>query len=94
MTGYSCPSCGTTRAILLFFKGEIMESIYSNPFGIILISIMTVSPLWIIYDLLTNRETFYVVYHKIEQRFRQKRVAIILVVIVLLNWIFNLIKEA
>lgn len=36
-----CPGCGLGRSISLFFHGHMMESIYTHPFGIIAVIILT-----------------------------------------------------
>ena len=92
LIGYPCPSCGTTRAIHLLFKGNIQASLLMNPFGIIVASIMTIIPLWILYDLVTKKETFFINYNHIEQIIRTRWIAFLLIVLVILNWIWNIKK--
>ena len=58
-THIPCPSCGTTRAVIEISKGDILASIFINPFGIIVALIMLVCPFWIGYDFLTKKDTFY-----------------------------------
>ena len=93
VTGYPCPSCGTTRAVQLFLQGDFVASLQMNPFGIIVALIMVVAPVWILFDVITNRETFYFWYKKIEEIMRTKWIAIPLLILVLLNWIWNIYKE-
>ena len=59
VTGYACPSCGTTRAVQLFLQGEIAASVLMNPFGILVAILMIISPIWILFDVITKKETFY-----------------------------------
>jgi hypothetical protein len=92
VTGYACPSCGTTRAISAFIKGNFTESVMLNPFGIIVALLMVVVPLWIIKDLITKKNTFYQFYKKAEHIIQKKWIAIPLIILVVLNWIWNLNK--
>ena len=93
VTSLPCPSCGTTRAVSHLFNGEIMKSLYLNPFGIIVGVIMTVFPCWIIWDFIAKKQTFYNFYIKIENIIKKKKIAIPLIVLVILNWIWNIHKQ-
>lgn len=92
ITGYPCPSCGTTRAIQLLLKNNWMASLQMNPFGIIVALIMVVVPFWIVFDLITKKETFFNAYKKAEAIIRTKKLAIFLIILVVLNWIWNIKK--
>jgi hypothetical protein len=91
-TGYPCPSCGTTRAVQLFLQGNFGASLQMNPFGIIVAILMVISPIWILFDVITKKETFYFWYKKTEEIIRTKWIAITLIFLVLLNWIWNIYK--
>jgi len=93
VTGYPCPSCGTTRAVLLLSQGKIIESLLLNPFGILVAVIMIVCPIWILTDLILKKETFYIGYKKTEATIRKPWLAIVLILLVLLNWIWNIYKN-
>lgn len=93
MTGFPCPSCGTTRAVTLFLQGKIIESIALNPFGIVVALLMTVVPFWILIDVIFKKECFYFWYKKTEETIRKPWLAIILILLVLLNWIWNIYKH-
>lgn len=92
ITNIPCPSCGSTRAIISLLKGDFYTSVYLNPFGLIIALVMTTVPLWIIYDVVTSKNSFLVFYRKIENLVRQKYMAIFLIVMVLLNWYWNIKK--
>lgn len=92
VTGIPCPSCGSTRSVLSLLDGRVLESIMINPVGIILIVIMVLSPLWIFLDLLTKSESFFVFYKRTEVFFRQWKIAIPAILLVLSNWIWNIYK--
>lgn len=92
VTGFPCPSCGTTRAVELLLQGKIAESLSMNPFGILVPLIMTIVPFWIVFDLVFKKETFYITYKKTEETIRIQWLAAILILLVLLNWIWNIYK--
>lgn len=93
VTDYPCPSCGTTRAVTLLLKGKFIESLVLNPIGIVVTIIMIIFPIWILIDIIFKKETFYFWYKKAEGTIRKPWLASILIVLVLLNWIWNLYKH-
>lgn len=93
VTGYPCPSCGTTRAVTLLLEGRILESILLNPFGIIVAIVMTIFSFWVVLDIILKKETFYFWYKKTEVTIRKPWLALILILLVLLNWIWNIYKH-
>lgn len=93
VTGYACPSCGTTRAVILLLEGKIIDSLLLNPFGIIVAVIMTGCPVWVLTDIVLKKETFFSAYKKSEAIIRKPWIAIVLTLLVLLNWIWNLYKN-
>ncbi|WP_348798159.1 DUF2752 domain-containing protein [Flavobacterium adhaerens] len=93
VTGYPCPSCGSTRAVSHLFNGEISKSLWLNPFGILVAAIMIVSPIWIVWDWITNRQSFYNFYLKVEYYIKKKQIAIPLIVLVIINWVWNIYKH-
>lgn len=93
ITGYPCPSCGTTRSVLHILRGDVFQAILTNPFGVIVFSAMIVIPIWMIYDLITQKWTFVVMYQKMEVMVRRPKLAIVLVALVIINWIWNIYKD-
>jgi len=93
VTGYPCPSCGTTRAVTLLLEGKIIESFLLNPFGIVVAIVMTIFPFWVLIDIIFKKESFFKTYKKAEARIRKPRLALILIALVLLNWIWNIYKN-
>jgi hypothetical protein len=92
-TGYPCPSCGTTRAVQALYKGDLKGSVAFNPFGIIASMALLILPIWVGFDLAIKKQTFYVAYNKMEAILKQKKIAIPLIILVVLNWIWNIYKE-
>ena len=92
VTTLPCPSCGSTRSIISLMKGDFFESVYWNPFGIILVIGLIITPLWIITDMVFRKETLLRFYAMVESKLRQKIFAIPAIVLVLLNWAWNIYK--
>jgi hypothetical protein len=92
VTGVPCPSCGSTRSVLNLLHGEILEALYINPFGLIIAVIMLTLPIWIIFDITTKKRTLYDFYFRVESFIRKPIIAIPLVLLVILNWIWNITK--
>lgn len=88
-----CPSCGSTRSIISLLHGNIIDSIYINPLGILLTVIIILSPIWIMIDFFTKSQSLFMIYKKIDQYIRKKPVIIVVAVILMLsNWTWNIIK--
>ncbi|MGA1977127.1 MAG: DUF2752 domain-containing protein [Bacteroidales bacterium] len=92
VTGIPCPSCGSTRAIIALFHGDVVKSLSLNPIGLLLAMIMTVTPFWLIYDFLTHKKTLLDRYRQAEAILRKPIVAFPLIILVILNWIWNISK--
>ena len=92
VTSIPCPSCGSTRSVLSLLHGEIEQAFLLNPIGIILFLILTISPIWIALDCLLKKDSLFNSYRKTEHILKQKLVAFPLIMLVLLNWIWNIYK--
>jgi len=73
-------------------KGDILNALYWNPFGILLVSILIITPLWIIYDLASRNSTLLNAYIKTEHFLKRKWIAIPAILLVLMNWVWNISK--
>ena len=87
-----CPACGTTRAVRAVFHGEWWDSLYYNPFGLLVAVAMVVVPIWIIADLFTGSASFLKAYHWVEGKLREWPYALTGIALILINWIWNLTK--
>ena len=92
ITNIPCPSCGTTRSVILLLQGDIINSLLYNPFGIIVSTIMLVTPFWLGIDLLTKGDSLFSFYNRIESIPKKPGIAVLLIVLVLINWIWNITK--
>ena len=84
ITGIPCPACGTTRFILGDFT-------HGNPLGIIVGATMLL-PILVIFDLFTRGDRVFRMYLWVEEKFRQPVVAVILIVLLVLNWVWSISK--
>jgi len=92
ITGIPCPSCGSTRSVLSILKGDFVGALLWNPFGLIIISVLILAPLWILYDIVLRKDSLLQVYNYSEIFLRKKWIAIPLILLVILNWIWNIYK--
>jgi len=92
-THVPCPSCGSTRSVMSLINGDFLQALYINPFGIIISIIMLITPLWILFDIVTRKNTLLNYYRKTEDFFKKPGIAIPFVLFVLINWIWNITKE-
>lgn len=92
-TNLPCPSCGSTRSVVAMMQGNFLEALYINPLGLPIAIIMLLTPLWIIMDLLSKRKTLFVFYCRVEAFLKRRIVAIPLILLVLINWYWNIVKD-
>ena len=90
VTGIPCPSCGITRSILSLAHGNIQEAFYLNPLGIIVFGAIIIIPVWIITDLLIQKNSFGLFYKSMEKTFQKRWVAIAAIIGILLIWFNNI----
>ena len=93
VTHVPCPSCGTTRAIMLLLHGDIAGSLFLNPFGAVLLIALVVIPLWLLVDILVKGQALYRWYTAIERVLRRNAwISIPLIALVIANWFWNIAK--
>jgi hypothetical protein len=95
ITGLPCPSCGTSRSLLLLFRGDVADAFMTNPLGPLLAPALVIVPLWIAVDVARKRRSFYRWYLWVEDVFKRNTwVTVSAVTIIVLNWIWNIAKGA
>ncbi|WP_142533039.1 DUF2752 domain-containing protein [Saccharicrinis carchari] len=92
ITNIPCPSCGSTRSVFSLINGDFIKSLLINPFGLFITLIMLIVPLWITLDIITKRKSLFDCYQKFEQIIKKPQFAIPLVILVIINWIWNITK--
>ena len=88
ITEIPCPACGSTRATILLFKGEVLQSILMNPLALVTNFGILVSLLWLIYEIITGRNEFM----NFMKKDWSKRYKVLIAVIIIINWIWNIKK--
>jgi len=91
-TGIPCPSCGATRSMIALIGGDLISAILWNPIGLFLLGGLVIFPVWLLHDLALKKNSFHVFYARVEKTIRQKQVAWPLIILVLLNWCWNIYK--
>jgi hypothetical protein len=90
--GLPCPSCGTTRSVLHVVQGDLSTALLMNPFGIIVFIGLVVIPFWILYDYWNVKRTLWTCYLQFINFFSNKKFSFVVIVLVVLNWIWNIQK--
>lgn len=93
ITGYPCPSCGTTRSVMNILQGNLADGVLLNPLGLVVTFLMFVVPVWIVYDIVYAKKTLRGVYQNFEKSIRKPRVAFPILIFIILNWIWNIYKN-
>lgn len=91
-TDIPCPSCGSTRSVLSISQGDFYYALLMNPMGYLIAVIMIVAPLWIGLDLLLKRQSLFDFYKKLERVLIKPIIAYPLVLLMIANWLWNIVK--
>jgi hypothetical protein len=92
ITGIPCPSCGSTRSVVSLLQGNLSDAIQLNPLGLVVFILMLILPLWMLFDWFTKQSSFYTAYLIAEKKIRKKSIAIPLILLITINWIWNFYK--
>lgn len=90
--GLACPSCGTTRSILHILHGDLISAFFFNPLGIVLFPGIVLMPFWVFYDYWYSKRTLWGIYQYLLQNFQNKKFILVVIVLILLNWFWNIQK--
>lgn len=94
VTGYPCPACGTTRSVILLAKGDMVNALQTNPFGLIAAGFLLLAPFWLCYDFLKKKNATWLTFRWAEKQIQSNSVIYIsLIVLVAVNWIWNVFKD-
>lgn len=93
VTTLPCPSCGSTRSVIALISGDLQKALLINPLGFLIAAVLLVLPFWLLYDLILKKDTFLKFYRDVEQFLRKPKIAFLFVTLVLINWIWNIIKD-
>lgn len=92
LTNIPCPSCGSSRSVISLTKGDLIGALNFNPIGYLVSIIMLIAPIWIILDTMIKTKTLFGFYLKIETYVKRPKIAIPLILLVIINWIWNITK--
>src|SRR5690606_15700295 len=92
-TGVPCPACGTTRSLLSILSGHLAEALWINPLGFLAAGVLALLPFWLLWDALSGKHSAFVMYRRAEFFIQKPAIAIVLVLLVLSNWIWNIHKD-
>ena len=87
-----CPSCGSTRSLIQVLHGDVAGAFMLNPIGIILFLVLLILPPWVVVDLMRGSSSMYYCYRAFEKFIVRPLPAIIAVLLLLGNWIWNFHK--
>jgi hypothetical protein len=92
VTNLPCPACGTTRSVIALSKGEIVEAVHWNPLGFVAAIAMLLIPCWFLYDLLRKKQSLANMYVMSEVYLKNKKVYLPLIILLIINWVWNIQK--
>ena len=92
LTNIPCPSCGSSRSVISLLNGDFIVALNFNPIGYIVALIMLVAPVWIIMDIIKKTNSLFNFYLKTENYLKRLMIAIPLILLVIINWIWNITK--
>lgn len=90
--GLACPSCGTTRSVLHLLHGDVSNAMLMNPLGIVAFLGLVVFPVWIGIDVLSSKRTLWSYYLGFISILQNKKFSLVVIVLVLINWFWNIQK--
>ena len=92
VTGIPCPACNSTHSVVKIIQLNWIGAWFDNPLGFVLTAGLFVFPVWILFDTVRAKSTFYEWYLATEQFVRRRWVAIQLIAIVVANWLWSIHK--
>lgn len=92
ITGYPCPACGTRRALFALMYGNIQESLLLNPYGLLFVLLAAFCLAGIISDFVRKKHRFRDWLKKAERSLANKYILSLIVLLTILNWIWNIHK--
>lgn len=92
VTGVPCPSCGSTRALGALFSGHFAQSFLINPLAYLMAAFFVFIPFLLLIDLFTRKAWLWKFYLRFEKKFQSPYIYVPAILLVALNWIWNIIK--
>jgi len=73
-------------------NGDLAGGLYWNPLGYFIFAVLLIVPFWIAYDLVLKKSTLIHSFQLFENTLRRRWVAIPAIVLILVNWVWNIVK--
>ncbi|MGL5636832.1 MAG: DUF2752 domain-containing protein [Bacteroidales bacterium] len=93
VTGFPCPSCGSTRAMLELVHGHYLRAFTMNCLCYVQALFLLFSPLLLIFDLIFNTRWVYRIYIWIISQINRRCVAITLISLIAVNWVYLIVEN-
>jgi len=93
ITGHPCPSCGTLHSIFLIIRGDFFGAVCENPLGFPGLMMVLAIPVWILYDLFFQGNSFYRFFVHVETLLKRKVIAIPLIALIVGIWIWKWLEK-
>ncbi|MEG1623170.1 MAG: DUF2752 domain-containing protein [Alistipes sp.] len=88
ITGLPCPGCGGMRSLDALLHGHWMQALTINPLSVALIMALLLSFCWLTIDLFWGRNSFL----RYCKQFNNRKVLIFIILLLLANWIRNILE--
>ena len=88
ISGYECPTCGSTRAVFAFFGGQFLHSLRLNLIGFFVASAVFIFPFIRLSEWLFARPFLFEWYLRFQVKLANKRNWIAVLLLVLAYWIY------
>lgn len=93
LSGFPCPACGSTSGIIEILKGNFINALQLNPFAYSSLFVLIYASIWVVYDLIFKKESFYQFFIKVNTHIKKKRFFIPLIILILSIWIWNIYRS-
>ncbi|MDX2002835.1 MAG: DUF2752 domain-containing protein [Chitinophagales bacterium] len=92
VTGFPCPACGSTRSAVAILHGNLLEAFFINPLGYVVVCFLFIAPIGLAFDLLFRKQVLAFGYRILELTLTKKTISIPLVLLLAINWCWNIAK--
>ncbi len=92
VTSVPCPSCGSTKSVMAILQGKVREALFWNPLGFLLLPGLLIAPFWLSFDLILRKNSLLNFFRKAELIISRRWVAIPAILLIIVNWIWNITK--
>lgn len=89
VTGVPCPGCGGTRALLAILHGHFIEALSINPLSVLIIAFAFIAPVWLFVNCYRGTNSL----QRVMRGEWSKPTMIIVAIVIIANWIWNIYKQ-